>query len=144
MQMKLKNEKQTNVVAFGWFILMHRRNEKTNNTQMDHLDKTLKWTIWMHLWDVQTNRAYDFARKRPSLKSFHRNYLQKSALLPLNLCCLHATSACTATIDITATSSNEQNASSSSVPWFSPRRPLGKDKFLWVILQNARPDYGLW
>ncbi|KAF3503158.1 hypothetical protein F2Q69_00039725 [Brassica cretica] len=62
----------------------------------------------------QRSSHYVFARKRPSLKSFRRNYLQKSALLPLNLCCLHATSACTATIHITTTSSNEKNASSSS------------------------------
>ena len=24
---------------------------------MEHLDKTSRWTIWMHLSDVQTNRA---------------------------------------------------------------------------------------
>ena len=55
---KLKNDKQTNIVAFRWFIWMHGRNEETNNTQMEHLDKTSRWTIWMHLPDVQTNRTY--------------------------------------------------------------------------------------
>ena len=50
--------------TFRWFIWMHRRNEETNNTQMKHLDKTSKLTIWMHLPDVKTSRARSIRKRR--------------------------------------------------------------------------------
>ena len=78
---KVKNENQTNIVAFRWFIWMHGRNEETNNTQMEHLDKTSRWTIWMHLPDVQTNRAFIFIVL--TCKYFRSNYLILASKKPI-------------------------------------------------------------
>ncbi|WZZ51463.1 hypothetical protein YC2023_051570 [Brassica napus] len=37
--------------------MLHLGVVQANNTQMKHLDNTSRWTIWMHLRNVQTNKT---------------------------------------------------------------------------------------